>query len=786
MLFVLTSCSSNKPSVTEKQATVDLGLLETLPATRISYNNQVRPILSKRCVVCHGCYDAPCQLKLSSPEGIQRGSSKETVYDGARFKAMLPTRLYVDAKSTQEWRQKGFHSVLNEGENTAKNNLDGSVMYQMLRLKQLNPQARLGMLSDKIDVSLGRAESCPTIENFDEYASEFPNQGMPFAMPNLNDDEYRTLVYWLAQGALVPEAKQPSEKMMVQIERWESFLNGSGNKQQLVSRYIYEHLFAGHMHFKGSDDREFYRLIRSTTPTGLPVDEIASVRPYDDPGGRFYYRLKLFPGDIVAKTHVVYELSDARLARYKELFIEPKYEVASLPSWDPLIAANPFKAFKAIPARSRYEFLLDESRFFIEGFIKGPVCRGMVALNVIEDHFWVTFLDPDKDSMLVQPEFIEEMADYLQLPSAEGSDVGFFSMWKDYRERERKYSEGRFEYYLGLDQYEIDDALGFLWDGDGSNPNAALTVFRHFDSASVSYGFVGQHPDTAWVIDYPLFERIHYLLVAGFNVFDNLKHQLNTRLYMDFLRIEAEDMYLSFLPVSHRQKIRDSWYEGMREGMGPLSEDFSEWMRKDAVTGYQTSDPQRELFQHMERYFADAIERDDVINRCEKLPCHAKGADADKHRADAALRHLTKAKGATLAGFPDVGLIRVERKGKPEGDFAYSVIRNKAYKNVTSMFKNEEDSEFRDYQNDSLTVVDWIEGSYPNFFFSVDIDQIEKFSELYRGVKTREDYERLVGIYGIRRTNTKFWEAADWFQDEYRREKPIHAGLLDLNRYRNR
>ena len=39
-------------------------------------------------------------------------------------------------------------------------------------------------------------------------------------------------------------------------------------------------------------------------------------------------------------------------------------------------------------------------------------------------------------------------------------------------------------------------------------------------------GLVGQQPKTAWVIDYSLLERIHYLLVAGFDVFGNVAHQL--------------------------------------------------------------------------------------------------------------------------------------------------------------------------------------------------------------------------------------------------------------------
>ena len=52
-----------------------------------------------------------------------------------------------------------------------------------------------------------------------------------------------------------------------------------------------------------------------------------------------------------------------------------------------------------------------------------------------------------------------------------------------------------------------------------------LTIYRHFDSASVHKGAFGDIPKL-WVIDYPLLERIYYSLVAGFDVFGNTAHQL--------------------------------------------------------------------------------------------------------------------------------------------------------------------------------------------------------------------------------------------------------------------
>ncbi|KOO11667.1 hypothetical protein AKJ18_27950, partial [Vibrio xuii] len=76
--------------------------------------NEVKPIIDNRCVVCHACYDAPCQLKLSSVEGIDRGASKDLVYEGTRLTAAKPTRLFEDANTTAQWRDLGFHPILNE------------------------------------------------------------------------------------------------------------------------------------------------------------------------------------------------------------------------------------------------------------------------------------------------------------------------------------------------------------------------------------------------------------------------------------------------------------------------------------------------------------------------------------------------------------------------------------------------------------------------------------------------------------------------------------------------
>ena len=74
-------------------------------------HSSVQDTLNKRCVVCHGCYDAPCQLKLSSPAGWQRGATTAKVYDSKRLEDAPTTRLGIDATTVPAWRQKGFFPV---------------------------------------------------------------------------------------------------------------------------------------------------------------------------------------------------------------------------------------------------------------------------------------------------------------------------------------------------------------------------------------------------------------------------------------------------------------------------------------------------------------------------------------------------------------------------------------------------------------------------------------------------------------------------------------------------
>ena len=762
---------------------LDKSQLTALLQHQASYQQDVKPILERRCVVCHGCYDAPCQLKLSSGEGIQRGASKTKVYNPTRLEAIPPSRLYIDAQTSAEWRKRGFHPVIDESNEIPEAGLNTSVLYHLLRLKQQNPQPDSGQLPSAFTLELDRDEVCPTLDEIDSYEQQHPLWGMPYAMPNLSAQEYRTLLAWLAQGSKTDTELFTSPEVSAQIKRWETFLNRPDNKQQLVSRYLYEHLFHAHIHFTNTAPGTFYRLVRSTTPPGQAINEIPTVRPYDDPGNAsFYYRLRRYLPSIVIKNHIVYEFSDQRLQRYQELFFEPDYEVRKLPSYQPELTANPFKTFIDLPVKSRYRFLLDDARFFIEGFVKGPVCRGQVALSVIEDRFWVLFLDPEQPLFTNDAGFLGETADDLQLPVDSSGLLNPLSIWTRYWQRQRRYMETKQSMFETIGTHDIQHAMNFIWDGDGQNPSASLTVFRHFDSGSVAYGLIGDYPETTWVIDYPLLERIHYLLVAGFDVYGNLTHQANTRIYMDFLRMEGEDHFLAFLPANQREAIRNSWYAGLRTGVKNFFTAPQAWLQVESVTGYRSQHPQQELYTYIQKRVSAVASKGRHLNHCDDVNCNEQPLPAKIMQA---LQQIAAIQGERLHVFPDVAFVRI-RMNEPGEDLAFSLIRNKAYKNVISAFTDENGRDRSDIEQDTLTVVNWLEGAYPNFFFSVAESDIEAFAQHCAQIQNMEDYKAFAERYGIRRTQKEFWKLADWFQDRLHTMQPVRGGLLDLNRYENR
>ncbi|EHK8996919.1 fatty acid cis/trans isomerase [Vibrio vulnificus] len=735
------------------------------------FMHDVKPIIENRCVVCHACYDAPCQLKLSSVEGIDRGASKTLVYQGTRLTATAPTRLFEDAQTTQEWRDAGFHPVLNERAQTGVANIDAGLIARLLQQKERHPLPQQDQL-EGFDFSIDREQTCPTIEEFDQYERTNPSWGMPFGMPNLSAKEHQTLMAWLENGAIMNDHIPLTRDQAAEITRYEQMFNKSARKNQLAARYIYEHLFLSHLYFSELEgEPRFFTMVRSSTPPGEPVQRIVTRRPYDDPGvERVYYRIIPEQGMIVDKTHMPFALNSQRMKDWKAWFIDADYVVEQLPSYDPEIAANPMSAFIDLPVKARFKFMLDNAQNTIMAYIKGPVCRGQLALNVINDRFWVFFLDPDKADIPEVNEFYRSQADNLKLPGELESNTLPVTNWVKYSTQQARYLEAKSEFINHWFKNGTHLTTDIIWDGNGTNPNAALTVFRHFDSASVVQGLVGEKPKTAWVLDYALLERIHYLLVAGFDVYGNFGHQLITRMFMDFLRLEGESNFIALLPADMRHQEQSSWYQQQNRQLSDfLQRNVAPFSQPTSVV-YKTDDPKSELFDILRRQVSPILNaRYEIVDTGMSV------------KNEALLKSLNLVKGEKLLPIPQITMLMVKADtGKEQ---LYTLLHNNAHLNISSLFNEEKN---RDPANDSLTIVRGVVGSYPAAFFSLNENQVAEFVQIITAMESEQDYVKLLDKFAIRRSSTNFWSFSDKVHTWYRNDQPIEFGLLDYNRFENR
>lgn len=749
------------------------GMISFSPLPAISQNDwsQVQPVLEKRCVVCHGCYDAPCQVKLTSPDGLLRGGSKLSVYHTERLEDAQPTRLGIDATTVDGWQALGFHPILPP---TGSEPETASLLERYLTLGRENPLPANAPLPDQLGLELDRPLVCPTDQEFDAFRSNHPLAGMPYGTAPLETSEYELLMAWLQNGSALPDEPEPLlEEIQSQVTAWEAFLNTPDQRARLMSRYLYEHLFLARLHFQGDDPRRFFQVVRSRTPVGEEIDIIATRRPFDDPGSDpFYYRLQQIDESIVHKEHLVYTLNPERMERYEALFLNPNWALVDLPPYGDAEGGDPFSTFAAIPARSRYQFLLDDALFFVRSFIRGPVCHGETAVDVIEDRFWVSFLDPDADLSVTDPSFLSDGADHLELPVAQvGRTLGDLHTFS--HKNQAKYLEFRDDRYRNSPAHQSGWGYDAIWDGEGTNPNALITVFRHFDNASALTGFHGDIPETAWVIDYPVFERIYYDLVAGYDVFGRVEHQLATRIYMDELRMESEDNFLTFMPRDARKEMHKSWYQGV------LAELHTFWhtRRVDGTmpTGitFETDTPKQEFLLSLVSRGSGLWSETDVINRCPNGEC-AQDTVGD------ALNTLASQSGAWVTYLPDLSVMVIETD---EGEIdLFTMIHDKAHTNVAFLF---DETARRAPEDDVLTILPGVIGSYPNFFFKLQQDQLPDFVRDLKSITSQDDWMQVVADYGLRRTSKEFWTTSDQIHAVFLQDNPVQAGILDLNRYKD-
>lgn len=735
------------------------------------YQRDIQPIFDRKCVACHACYDAPCQLQLGSAQGVARGAFDQPVYASARPRAAEPTRLGIDAFTVADWRRKGFWSVSDGG--------SAALLRQALDLGDAHRWPANARLPDELELGMTRTNACPKPEVYPKFAQSRPVEGMPLGVTGLTDTELQVLRTWIDQGAQVePRQLRPSAAEQREVDRWEAWFNQPGAERALVARYLFEHLFLAHLYVADQAQPRFFRLIRSSTPPGQPIEPLGALRPNRAPPAemRFWYRLSLIDETLTFKTHLSYSISKARLERYDQLFFGQAWTVAEPVGYSVSQRSNPFETFASIPVQARYRFMLDDAGYFVDSFIRGPVCRGQVATDVIRDRFWTLFQTPESDQYVTNEAYRTQVTPLLAVPGENEQLLALGPEWHKYRGMREQYQELRQQGYARA--LPAGPSLSDLWMGDGHNRDALLTVFRHHDSASVRRGLIGVVPDTIWVMDYPLLERTYYELVVNYNVFGSVSHQLQTRLYFDLIRNGSELNFLRFLPAESRLPLLQAWYRNPRNERPLTRSDIIDSTAPGALAK-GTVQPMQVFAERLYRQAGPVMGPADAINRCAQGCAGERAPDAVRK----ALRSLTARPAAQqpfILHMPDFTLLRVVHgKGRRE---VYSLLHDRAHYNVAFLFREDRRQE---PEQDRLTIVPGIAGSYPNFAFDVPAAEVPDFARQLAAVASTEQLQVLVERWGVRRTHPQFWDIFHDFTAYLRETEPVEAATLDMSRWQN-
>jgi hypothetical protein len=746
----------------------DGAVAQTVPATAPDYTHDIQPIFNRRCIACHGCIGSPCNVKLDTFRGVDRGGYSVNPYS-SHIEASRRVGMDV-AQTTAEWRQRGFYPVLTR-EGTSSNRLEGSLLYQMVIAGYQHNQP--GFSREAIMPLHARRynHACPaTPEALKTYLQTNPAAGMPFGLPAISGDEIEKLAAWVANGSPGPSPEDVSKAGMVKgkaaVADWENFLNDPDPRNRLVARYIFDHVFQASIVLEESPG-DFFRLVRSKTPptAELPVEVIDTPLPYDNPYtyagvDRFWYRLQKVTAPRVQKNHFVWNLNKGSLAHLKELFLARAWDMTQdmNPPWG---VGNPFQIFRAIPAEARSLFLLENAELIVGGITYGPICLGQVATYAVKDQFWVYFLDPRYDSSVQDPKLGLEtwstMMDRLPIGNAEFVEA-----------------YGKAQKRLTPEGLTIDA----VWNGGRKNPNAWLTVLRHETNVSVMKGRQGGMPRSQWLITYSGFERLYYDTVASYKYWEGDVGKLETLVFFNFLREEMEDNFLLLLPQKDRAPIRQSWSQG---GFGALGRFVVPFPDRD-LPGGGGGDPQQSLSNVVERLQArmgPAISGPvDRLNPVIKPNVSLDAPIGSYESWTKAVSLLTETTAYKFPRFlPSVALLRLNHGHESR---VYSLVANRVYKTQFDMFFQNGEALPND---DTMSVYPNVIGGFPNLFLEMDLSQAPAFLQALRAVQTQEDWNALRDRYGVLRNSARFWPTLDWFNAWNFKHRGKEAGYLDLSYY---
>ncbi len=549
--------------------------------------------------------------------------------------------------------------------------------------------------------------------------------------------------------------------------------------------------------------------------TALPNDR----PPLDAMGRTIVYRLRKMTDLITVKDHIVWHANAATLERIRFLFDqeEPRWTLKSLPDYS---NKNPFLYFQEIPPSIRYKFLLDNTKYIIDNFVRSPVCIGSKATFAMDDYVWAWFVRPEAD------------------PTAQDSGPAAFTAddWdkvNDGYRVDRGVVLGEYALLKTNDQYLTRQELklrtlrpsGMLvddvWDGSclfhaatckGKNPNAWITALRHETNASVVFGGEGGNPLAIYLYNYSNFERMYYSLSFNYKMWGSLKHKVLT--WRDFMhaRIEAQDRCGSMLPQAARVRLRDDLNGrslgeigvtvfpdrsmGKEFGLAEVRKRIFDFfdiapefnmlvgVRPGAADlGFVRDLGGREAFLgavgyvQSKRFAGWQLPPSQINsgNKTDGVPASPQG----REQVEAAMKQVTQRYGFFNSRIPSVSYLRIVPH-----NLVYTLLSHRRYaaRNFLSdsVWARRGQSD-RDYSS----VYRGIVGDYPNAFFEIPQERVQEFFTRLAKVSSDAEWLALRREFLVGKNSDNFWKSTDFYHSWMAQNEPVEGGILDLREYDN-
>ncbi|MDD4976527.1 MAG: fatty acid cis/trans isomerase [Bacteriovorax sp.] len=719
--------------------------------------SKVQPLLAKRCVACHSCYEAPCLMHFTSYEGIQRGLTK---HDSLEVLKTVPRNRTKDAATylgtnnsprwdQPEWAKRDFFPIFQLGSNNLLN-LDNSIFAMALQHGKENAPGFSLQPSLYPPAHVCAKDS----EELKSIYQKYPQSGMPYALPGLEESEYQVLNEWMQKGAPGPSSDtkkvwdEPTSPKT--ILKFENFFNQTSPKASLTARYIYEHAIMAHIHFSGTPNDEFYELVRASNSSGV-VKELVTEKGNDPTPAPFVYRLHRIHDVIVRKTHALWELNEGSLVEWTKLFLDPTWDdeaniQAHYDSLDSYDRQDPMKYFSPIPSKSRFTFMVRNAEMLVGEIVRSPSCSGKIATYAIKDHFWVFFLTAEGNEKYQKTKkmslsFIDKVKDKIK-------DKVFSN----------KLSE---KASVAINEKDIDSKM-------------SLSLFRHDKNVTVHKGLWGGDPQSFWVMDYDNYEDLYYNLVINYKPWGNVMHRVLTWEHMVKNRKVAESRFVDlFLSGDKDCTNCATWVWDRWENSS-----FNRNSNEEMMISTTLKKVQNKILSVMDdtaNNQADTL--NDFSNRTTDYP------KTILEKWEQQMLELThKENIALLKNLPDLIYVKlIDENGE---DRIYSLILNKTYTTNNDITRGTIDQNliFLPEKN-TLIMIKGLIGNHPNLFVTLKIDNAFDFVDKLKMIRSNQDWMALRDQFATHRNTADFWKTYDNFLNWQYRNDPLNAGVIDLNYY---